>query len=203
MALSHMYRDADSEPACLAEQVREHNRLVAFYEEEDGLKKAQRAYEYWRGKFEASPSAHANRMRDIAAGVVGLSEPWMTKVGHLTIRDVVEMEHPDDPPEPIDWAEEARVLGIDRMNRALSDGQAHEAAELSMQQELETHGEPTPAQRERFSRQREELDAKFAEARVRYNAEYHAAEELGEQIREDEKRQSLEPDQEHEKGLSQ
>src|SRR4029077_16178568 len=125
-------------------------------------------------EFEASPSAYANRMRDMAGGLAGLFEPWMTKVGHLSVRDIVLMEAPDEPPDPIDQAAEARISEIERMNSALSGRQADEAAELSMQQELQIHGDLTPSQQEHFARQREELDAKFAKERARYNAQYHA-----------------------------
>src|SRR5579862_6180465 len=128
MALYHMYRDANNEPAYMTDQVAEHNRIVAFYESERGQENARHGYEYWRDKFEASPSAYANRMRDIAGGLAGLFEPWMTKVGHLTVSDSARIDAPEAAPDPIDMATLAQSSEIDSINRGLSNRQEDEAA---------------------------------------------------------------------------
>jgi hypothetical protein len=85
-------------------------------------------------------------MGNIAGGLAGFFEPWMTLVGHLTISDTVQLDAPDDPPDPPDMQQLANAPPeIDRINRALSTRQAYEAAELLMQQRSQTHGDPPVA----------------------------------------------------------
>ena len=156
--MQHMYRDAENEPAYMADQVAEHNRLVAFYEGDRGQERAQKAYEYWGEEYERNPSPLAVRMGNIAGGLAGFFEPWMTLVGHLTVSDTRHLEAPDQPPDPPDTQQLANMSEIDRINRALSNRQENEAAELLFQQRSQTHGDPTPWQQELYPKQCEALE---------------------------------------------
>jgi len=196
-----MYRDPNKEPAYMADQVAEHNRVLASFEGEKGNGLAQDAYQFWRDEFDRDPSPHANRMRDIAGGIVGFYEPWMTKVGYLTESDRHGIAEFRDLPHPaVDKPYIIPDLG--KLNRDISTRQSTEAAELSTQQELQTHGDLTPSHQNLSAKQRDELDAKFAEERERYNGEYQDAQRISEEIRETEKQEGLEHGEEEGKGFS-
>jgi hypothetical protein len=191
--LHHLYRDAANEPACMADQVAEHNRLVDFYKTENGKADAKKGYEYWREQDELNHSPYTLRMVNLAGGLAGLFDPWMALVGHITITDSVRVSHPNDPPEPTDWQQIANPPPeIDRINRALSDRQEDEAAELIFQQQSQTHGDEAPWQQELYPKQCVALEIKFAEERDRYNAEYQDAQRIRVEILEKEKEQEME-----------
>jgi hypothetical protein len=85
------YEPAKGKPDEINEAIFEHNKIVSSFEGDLGQQQAREAYQFWSAKFMQEHTGLSHRMREIAAGLAGIEEPWMRDVGYLTAADRADL----------------------------------------------------------------------------------------------------------------
>ena len=171
------------------ELIFEHNKIVSSFEGETGQQQALAARQFWDTEFMRKQTGYAHRMCQIAAGLAGIEEPWMSDVGYLTAADREELmaftkaERQD--------LKQAKDPQLEALMKDLGARHAEEAFDLTDKHELELMG-PIEGIARPHTLERQEQNRKFAEERERYVNEYQEARRLQNEIRASEKQEGLE-----------
>jgi hypothetical protein len=183
------YVPARGKPDEVNERTFEHNKIVSSFEGELGQEQARTAHQFWDTKFMQEQTGSANRMRQIAAGLAGIEEPWMSDVGYLTAADREELmafakaERQD--------LKQAQDPELEALMKDLDARHAEEAFDLTVKHDLELQGSIEGIARP-HTQERQEQNREFAAERERYVSEYQESRRLHDEIRDREKQEGVE-----------
>lgn len=182
-----MYREPRPEPPFDEGRIEEHNRIVKSFEGPQGQADARAAFDFWDAEFNRLKTGDSHRMREIAAGLAGVSEPWMKDVGYLTEDDRNDMMHFRSQEQADPKLEDLRAKLWDRQQneaQALAEKQSAEQIRLGPSQQLA----------DEHRRERESQIEAFASERARYIGEYHEGKRIAEDLEERERQHGREHD---------